>query len=214
MAVALKLAKYPVEGVPPLKFQALFNPILQSIDFNLTSYHQYDIGSHSFSVGSKTTILFFLSLYGFGDFRYIHAFNDNSHTTIATKSKYRKFVNSSLLGENYISHHKQEKENAYVDYKIKKLILNPYFSPLMASDEDLRRLPNTYITVSEYTVVRDEGMILAERLMKLNHTVKYNYLEGMSHGIFRYVEFKRFNEEYKRLAVYINETFGRSRSYS
>jgi acetyl esterase/lipase len=153
-------------------------------------------------------------LYGFGDFRYIHAFKDNSHTTIATKTKYRKFVNSSLLGGNYISHHKQEKENAYVDYKIKKLILNPYFSPLMASDEELSRLPNTYITVSEYTVVRDEGMILAERLMKLNHTVKYSYLEGMSDGIFRYVEFKRFNEEYKRLAVYINATFERSRSYS
>lgn len=72
-----------------------------------------------------------------------------SHTTIATKTKFRKFVNSSLLGENYISHHKQEKENEYVDYKLKKLILNPYFSPLMASDEDLSRLPNTYITVSE-----------------------------------------------------------------
>lgn len=52
-------------------------------------------------------------------------------------------------------------------------------------------------------------MIPTERLRKLNHTVKYNYLEGMSHGIIRHVEFKRFNEEYKRLAVYINETFGR-----
>ena len=204
-----------------MKFQGLFNPILQSIDFNLTSYHQFDIGSHIFSVGSNTTTLFFLSLYGFGNFRYIQAFKDNSHTTIVTKTKNRKFVNSSLFGENYISHPKQEKENAYVDYKIKKLI------PLMASNEDLSRLPNTYITVSEYsivrdeditvseyTIVRDEGMILAERLKKLNHTIEYNYLEGMSHGVFRYVEFKRFNEEYKRLAVYINETFGRSRSYS
>jgi len=197
-----------------LKFQTLFNPILQSIDFNLTSYHQYDIGSHSFSVGSKTTTLFFLSLYGFGNFRYIQAFKDNSHTTIATKIKNKIFVNSSLLGEHYISQHKHEKENVYIDHKIKKLILNPYFSPLMASDKELSRLPNTYRTLSEYTVVRDEGMILAERLMKFNHTIKYNYLEGMAHGIFRYVEFKRFNEEYKRLAVYINETFGRSGSYS
>lgn len=137
----------------------------------------------------------------------------HSRITVIQQSLRRQSIENLSIpvfsGKNYISHHKQEKENAYVDYKIKKLILNPYFSPLMASDEDLSRLPNTYITVSEYTVVRDEGMILAERLRKLNHTVKYNYLEGMSHGIIRYVEFKRFNEEYKRLAVYINETFGR-----
>ena len=142
----------------------------------------------------------------------------HSRITVIQQSLRRQSIENLSIpvssGGNYISHHKQEKENAYVDYKIKKLIFNPYFSPLMASDEDLSRLPNTYLTVSEYTVVRDEGMILAKRLMKLNHTVKYNYLEGMSHGIFRIVEFKRFNEEFKRLAVYINETFGRSRSYT
>jgi acetyl esterase/lipase len=43
----------------------------------------------------------------------------------------------------------------------------------MASDEELSRLPNTYITVSEYTVVRDEGMIMAEMLRISSNINKY-----------------------------------------
>lgn len=209
MAVSLKLSKEPVEGSPPLKFMALFDPYLQSLDFNLTSYHQYDVGSYSFTERSKTNTLFCLTLYGFGHFKYIQSLMDNSHTTIATKTKYRKFVNSSLLERRYRTEYTQERENVYVDYKIKKIILNPYFSPLMASDDQLKGLPNTYLTLSEYNVLRDEGMILAERLRLLNHVIIYNYLEGRSYGILRNVHFRSSTEEYVRLALYINRTFGR-----
>lgn len=210
MAVALKLSKEPVEGSPPLKFMALFDPYLQSLDFNLTSYHQYDVGSHSFTSRSKTNALFGICLYGFGHFKYIQSLMDNSHTSVATKTKYRKFVNSSLLGRRYRTEYTPQRENVNVDYKIKNLILNPYFSPLMASDDQLKGLPNTYLTLSEHSVLRDEGMILAERLRLLNHVITYNYLEGRSYGILKHVHFRSSTAEYVRLTLYINKTFGRN----
>ncbi|KAL1899789.1 carboxylic ester hydrolase activity protein [Sporothrix stenoceras] len=59
---------------------------------------------------------------------------------------------------------------------------NPLVSPLLASDDLLKRLPPTYIDACSEDPLYDGGVAFAERLDKVGVPVKLFVLEGMPHG--------------------------------
>jgi acetyl esterase len=61
---------------------------------------------------------------------------------------------------------------------------NPYSVPL--SSVDLQNLPPTIIVTAEYDVLRDDGIVYANRLSENGVTVVHKNYSGMIHGFFNY----------------------------
>ena len=60
--------------------------------------------------------------------------------------------------------------------------MNPYFAPLMAYD--LTKLPDAYIFTAQYDVLRDDGILYANRLKKAGVKVTHGHSKLGFHGIF------------------------------
>ena len=60
-------------------------------------------------------------------------------------------------------------------------MLDPYFSPLMA--KDLTHLPKAYVLVSEQDVLRDDGLLYADRLKKAGNDVTLSHHKNAMHGM-------------------------------
>ncbi|XP_060075026.1 neutral cholesterol ester hydrolase 1-like [Ylistrum balloti] len=187
MAVSLRMAAET--QLPMLKVQALVYPALQAMDFNTPSYQQYSERLRRCpSFATKEILIRYWQLYAFGHDDYTSDFYVNNHTTMALKkSKYAEYVNQKHLPPKYhVAENKDvptgKTENGNTANKIENIITNPYFAPLMASDEELRKLPKTYIMTAEYDCLRDDGWILADRLKSLQLSCKHDHYDGYEHG--------------------------------
>nr|XP_039257558.1 arylacetamide deacetylase-like [Styela clava] len=67
--------------------------------------------------------------------------------------------------------------------KLQKFANDTTFAPLSASDEELKLLPRTHILTCEYDILRDDGIILYERMKKLKLDVSQQNLEFGAHGL-------------------------------
>ena len=76
--------------------------------------------------------------------------------------------------------------------KIESTVLNPHFAPLMATD--LTKVSSAFVVTSEFDVVRDDGMIYAERLRRAGVKVNLYHVKTAFHGFCsaRLFEFTRF----------------------
>lgn len=61
-------------------------------------------------------------------------------------------------------------------------------SPLLADDQDLASLPETYMTTLGWDYIRDEYLIFAERLKSVGVNLKLNYYDKAFHGIVMQVD--------------------------
>jgi acetyl esterase/lipase len=64
--------------------------------------------------------------------------------------------------------------------------------PNKGHDLWLRKLPKTYIAITEYDSLRDEGLIYAERLKRLigSGSVELKYWTGLEHGLYNFYHYK------------------------
>ena len=72
--------------------------------------------------------------------------------------------------------------DAYVPNKEDRA--SPYFSPLLASPELLKKLPPTYIEVCGADPLYENGIVYAKKLEDCGVPVRLFILEGMPHGSF------------------------------
>ncbi|XP_033760091.1 neutral cholesterol ester hydrolase 1-like isoform X2 [Pecten maximus] len=189
LAMAVSLRMKSETQIPKLKVQALLYPALQAMDFNTPSYQQYSQKLRKCpSFATKEILVRYWQLYAFGHDGYTSDFYVNNHTTMALKrSKYAEYVNQKHLPPKYLFDKDTKAaakllENGNIAKKIESIITNPYFAPLMASDDDLRELPKTYIMTAEYDCLRDDGWILADRLKTLQHSYEHAHYDGYEHG--------------------------------
>lgn len=209
MAVSLYIGKENI--LPKLNFQGLIYPALQAMDYNLSSYREFDIPSRSsLTPVTKTAMIFYYNMYGFGGKQYINYFHENTHSSRETKIKYRKYVDPRHLSGKYRMEPEDDtsKENKEIADKIAEVILNPYFAPLMATDEDLKLLPKTYLITAEYDGLRDEGMILSHRLRRVNHPLVYKHWDGVEHGFMIYSFYDSYWSGLEHLSSYIRDVSG------
>ena len=178
------------------------------MDYNLSSYREFDFPMRrTYTPVTRTSMIFYYNLYGFGSDKYVKYFMDNTQTTRETKLKYRKYVDPSYLSGKYKMHPDDENsaENTEIANKLSKVILNPYFAPLMATDEELKLLPKTYLITAEYDGLRDEGMILGNRLRRINHPLVYKHWDGIEHGFMVYGFYNSYWAGLKHFSSYIKE---------
>ena len=71
---------------------------------------------------------------------------------------------------------------------ISSKILHPDASPLLVSNEQLGKLPATYILTVEHDILRDEGFIYAARLKASGVSVVHHHFPNAFHGALTYLD--------------------------
>jgi arylacetamide deacetylase len=130
-------------------------------------------------------------------------FETNSHIELLTDSKEREkiklYCDSNLIPaeyrkEYYYNNYNIDKQfitnkvsNALLnDEKIKeafKKLISPEISPGFADSEKLIGLPKAYFILSGFDILKDDGLLYAERLRKAGVDVQIKYYENSFHGI-------------------------------
>ncbi|XP_070539061.1 neutral cholesterol ester hydrolase 1-like [Ptychodera flava] len=174
--------KYQNMGLPKLKFQGLIYPAMQAVDFLTPSYQQNDI-----TLLSKDLMTKFWSWYLSGDLRHAEAMKTNNHTCRRVRVIQQRLLKHSLVPETfrmegYNFAPNEESNDSRVCNEIQDTLLNQDFAPLMR--ENLTGLPPTYIVTAGFDVLRDDGIMYAERLEQAGVPVTWLHYEEGFHGIF------------------------------
>ncbi|XP_072033829.1 arylacetamide deacetylase-like [Amphiura filiformis] len=177
-------AKY--KDIPKMKFQGLVYPALQAFDLDLPSYQQ----------NSQEMATLILTKYGMADFYSIYIQGDygltthmmaNNHTSAAAKqsSLAAKFVSHENIPEEFKDGFQApslKHGDIEVYDKIKNVLLDPDFSPLMR--QDLQGLPPAYVITVQYDVLRDDGILYAKRLSDAGVDVTWRHYNPSVHAMF------------------------------
>lgn len=113
--------------------------------------------------------------------------NENKHTTVKQKKYYGKYVDWSLIPSKYrtIDKHCITDDDDEGDPNLiqnAKLTLNPEVSPLLVEDEQLAKLPLTYLISVDHDRFRDEIFIYEGRLRRVGVKVIHNHYPHIFHG--------------------------------
>ncbi|XP_072051093.1 neutral cholesterol ester hydrolase 1-like [Amphiura filiformis] len=174
------------KDLPKMKFQGLVYPALQAFDLDLPSYQQ----------NSKEMATLILTKYGMADFYSIYIQGDygltthmmaNNHTSATAKqsSLAATFLSHEMIPDEFkdgchppsLKHGDEE-----VYDKIKNVLLDPDFSPLMR--HDLQGLPPAYVITAQYDVLRDDGILYAKRLSDAGVDVTWRHYNPSVHAMF------------------------------
>ncbi|NXG89214.1 AAAD deacetylase, partial [Stercorarius parasiticus] len=183
-AVAQQLLK-DSEVKTKLKVQALVYPALQTLDLNLPSYQENEYKP----ILPKLLMVKFWSEYFTSDSSLREAMASNRHVPVESSHLFQ-FVNwSNLLPEEL------KKDYVYTSptYGSSELaqkypgFLDTRAAPLLVSDAQLRGLPLTYILTCEHDVLRDDGVMYAERLRAAGVPVTHDHAKNAFHGAMMFV---------------------------
>ncbi|NWX78885.1 AAAD deacetylase, partial [Alca torda] len=183
-AVAQQLLK-DSEVKTKLKVQALVYPALQTLDLNSPSYQQNEYKP----ILPRLLMVKFWSEYFTSDSPLREAMASNRHVPVESSHLFQ-FVNwSNLLPEEL------KKDHVYTSptYGSSELaqkypgFLDTRAAPLLASDAQLRGLPLTYILTCEHDVLRDDGVMYAERLRAAGVPVMHDHAKDAFHGAIMFV---------------------------
>lgn len=205
MATALRLQK---EDVPKLKLLSLMYPTLQSFDLNLPSYLENpDRRSTSFCM--KDTLIHCMQLYAFGNEPLTSAMIKNIHISKEDREKYSKYINMEMLPSKYRKERVTSEVAPTTSGTVKgvdtSIFLNPYFSPLLASDDDLRKLPKTYVMTADIDALRDDGFLLANRMKTLGLELDHEHMEGLEHGFVLFFYYKSSLDYIENYSTYLKK---------
>jgi arylacetamide deacetylase-like 2 len=174
---AMRFATHPVGQHSP-RLQILIYPVVQLFDMMLPSYIQEYYQILDYTVDNV------LSLYLNEDIdKSIYA---NNHTSVKQKKHYRKYVDWSLIPSKYRTIYKHpitdDNEGDPNLIESAKEALNPEVSPLLVEDEQLAKLPPTYILSVGEDRLRDEAFIYGGRLKRAGVSVVHNHYERTFHA--------------------------------
>lgn len=77
------------------------------------------------------------------------------------------------------------------DDRLRELFKNLFqtrISPLFADESILRKLPKAYLTVLEWDILKDEGLLYAERLRNAGVDVHVSFYDNVFHGLANFVQ--------------------------
>lgn len=184
-AVTLKLSKDADPNIKP-KAQVLIYPALQALDLNLPSYRRYNDDGGPFILAKPMMTKFWL-YYGEGNLKLLQQFLENNQFISEIKNtKFYSYIDRKQLPEKYLTEEDKSpfstNGNKELFDRVSKWLLDPHFAPLLATDEDLKKLPPTYILTAEYDPLRDDGFLLTSRLRSLNKEVVHSHFDGVQHA--------------------------------
>ncbi|KAH9512333.1 hypothetical protein Btru_039202 [Bulinus truncatus] len=173
--------------LPSLKFQLLVFPVLQAFDFRLPSYIDMN---DSLPILSTRQMAGFTSYYMGLDIAktdyYAWLFSQNRHIPPELQaSEFSEYVSVKNLPKLFRTPNKTASPvtasyDSEVYSKIKHIVTNPLFSPLMSSN--LTGLPHAFIHACEFDVLRDDALLYSKRLQDAGVKVKVHFGHGSFHG--------------------------------
>lgn len=179
-AVCQKLAQR--NDLPPVCAQVLIYPALQAVDFNLPSYQQ----NCDVPILFQTRSLFYHLHYLNGEIEFLEDMLEGNHVPAEMKLKFRKWLNPDKIPEEFkVRGYKPKIISSHTEdvYEALQQALEPTFSPLLAENAIIRKLPQTYILTCEYDVLRDDGILYKERLEANGVQVSWYHVRDGFHGI-------------------------------
>ncbi|XP_012988909.3 arylacetamide deacetylase isoform X1 [Esox lucius] len=182
-AVSQQLQQDPYQQVK-LKVQALLYPVMQALDLNTPSYQQ----NQNMPILPRTLMVRFWSEYFTSDKNFFRAMMANTHNS-PESAALLKFVNwSAFLPESYRGKYNYSAPSVTLrgtgsgPDTLSHSIADPRASPLLVPDADLQSLPKAYVLTCEYDVLRDDGVMYAERLRHAGVQVTHEHYTSGFHG--------------------------------
>uniref|UniRef100_A0A6J0ST89 Arylacetamide deacetylase-like 3 n=1 Tax=Pogona vitticeps TaxID=103695 RepID=A0A6J0ST89_9SAUR len=170
------------KDIPRLRAQLLFYPFLQAFDFNLPSYQQNESVPPLF----KKRMLKFGLQYLNEEFKDLEGMMRNAHVAREMEPKYRKWIHADYIPEEFKARGYVPVAPAPFSEKLHEVIkgcLEDVLSPLVAEDDVIHELPETFILTCEYDVLRDDGLLYKKRLEDNGVPVTWHHSKDGVHGI-------------------------------
>ncbi|XP_042335546.1 arylacetamide deacetylase-like 4 [Sceloporus undulatus] len=178
--VCQKLAT--VRDLPRPRAQILLYPYCQMLDFNLPSYQQNQSVPLLFKKRSVKLGVRYLT----GTKGNVEGVMRNAHVPEELRVKYQKWVCADHIPDEFKARGYVPVEPAPFSKELYGLMeegLKPESSPLLAEDEVIRQLPETFLLTCEYDVLRDDGLLYKKRLQDNHVAVTWHHLKDGFHGI-------------------------------
>ncbi|KAL5003940.1 hypothetical protein ScPMuIL_017396 [Solemya velum] len=189
VAVAVAMEHKSSKDVPNLKFLIMAYPSLQSLDLKTIPHGASRKPGAPVLIHTRRTIEYMMFyIFGFDGAKYVDDFLANNHTHYSLqKSKYAEYVNLENLPEKERKLYANETQilgsrKDPLSLEITKKILDPLVSGLMASDEQLQRLPPILHITCEYDFALLDGLLFNTRLEKLGIDLVHLHYRGYPHG--------------------------------
>nr|XP_060614775.1 arylacetamide deacetylase-like 4 [Anolis sagrei ordinatus] len=176
------------KDLPKLRAQVLLYPFLQVLDFNLPSYQQ----NHSVPPLFKKRAIRLGIIYLTGENVDVDGFMRNAHVPPDEWVKYRKWINPDYIPEEFKAQGYVPMEPAPFSqdlYEQCKEAGNIMFSPLMAEDDMIRQLPETFLITCEHDILRDDGLLYKKRLEDNGVPVTWHHIKDGFHGFMFFIDY-------------------------
>ena len=174
---AMRFAAKPVGQYSP-RLQILIYPVLQMFDMMLPSEMEEHYQFFHYTVDNT------LSLYL--NTNIDSSIYANNHTSVQQKKHYRKYVDWSLIPAKYRTLYQKPMNDDHEGdaglIERAKPVLTPEISPLLVEDNQLAKLPPTYVLSVGHDRLRDEAFIYAARVKRAGVSVVHNHYEKTFHG--------------------------------
>ena len=142
------------EGYQPYLISLLY-PSLQFLDFTLPSYRLY-LKRNILGVLNEENLLSMITMTSEKDVRVTREILSNTHTSNADKTRLYPYLDPARYLSIDHQLNRTDEQNASLIADLKYLV-SPSMSPLLVSDEQLRRLPTVLLFTTEFDILRDEG---------------------------------------------------------
>ncbi|XP_063210050.1 arylacetamide deacetylase-like 4 [Chroicocephalus ridibundus] len=168
--------------LPKLRAQILIYPYLQCVDFNLPSYQQNE--GVPILLRERTLVLGLKYLNK--DLSVVEAILNGSHIPEDLQLKYQKWVSPDYIPHEFKTRgYKPSTTQPLFSkeaYTVIKPMFDTVFSPMLAEDSVIARLPETFILTCEFDVLRDDGLLYKKRLEDHGIKVTWCHLQEGFHG--------------------------------
>ncbi|XP_078492276.1 arylacetamide deacetylase-like [Ciona intestinalis] len=181
-------ASDPTVELPAM--QALLNPLLQPLNFMTPSYEQ----SREFMFMNNLAPKFVLAYIGLNDrLELADVVARNGHVDKSDVELIEKWnlVSPNLIPDKYKRGGKVfELDDVVYDDTLdgdvrklmKEMILNTKIAPLLASNEIISKIKKTLVLVCGYDPLRDDGILLVERIKSLGGSAELQHLPTSLHA--------------------------------
>ncbi|NXJ91733.1 ADCL4 protein, partial [Corythaixoides concolor] len=165
--------------IPKIRAQVLIYPFLQALNFNLPSHQK----NAFIAFLSRERTIHFILKYLNKDCSMKEAILAGSHVPKSMNLKYRKWINPDLIPEVFKLGYKPPLPTSFLPqvHEETKELFETRFSPLLAEDAVVCRLPDTCIITCEHDVLRDDGLLYKKRLEDNNVKVTWYHMEESFH---------------------------------
>ncbi|XP_061752345.1 neutral cholesterol ester hydrolase 1-like [Nerophis ophidion] len=162
--------------------QALIYPALQAVDFNTPSYRR----NQDVLMLSRSLMVDFWLQYLGQDRSFKDHFLSNRHQAAVSPQLRARADWTALLPPRYKEGHQffPPRDRTPSEGLGVPGLQDVRAAPLLASSEVLARCPRAYVVTCEYDVLRDDGLMYAQRLKDAGVAVTADHYEDGFHGCF------------------------------